>query len=82
MGDYEWQKNEAIVDRMAYFEYTVKTCLFFGVPLAVKDLWYIQANFYPHLARRRLKIVLISLLSILRYLWLFVHSPLGSAFGL
>lgn len=54
MSSYEWEKNCAIVDRLTYFQYTVRfTSAIFGI-LAIKDLVYIQKNFYADRARARL----------------------------
>ena len=51
---YTWQKNCAVVDRMGYFEYSVKLTTFFLGGAALKDLMYISKNFYADRARARL----------------------------
>lgn len=65
MSSYDWKKNCAIVDRLGYFQYIVRgTVTIFGL-LALKDLLYIQKNFYPDKARVRLLKVWIILFTFL-----------------
>ena len=43
---YDWDKNCAIVDRLSYFQYTLRTTItIFGI-LAFKDLIYINDLIY------------------------------------
>jgi hypothetical protein len=54
MGDYEWNYNCAIVDRMYYWEYFIRTTTFAAVALSCKDLWLIKRNWYADRALKRL----------------------------
>lgn len=51
---YDWDKNEAVVDRLFYMQYTFwLSSAFFGSWL-LKDLWFIQRNWYADRSRARI----------------------------
>jgi hypothetical protein len=52
--DYDWSKNEAIVDRLFYMQYTFwLTTAPVGLWL-LKDLWFIRLNWYADKSRARI----------------------------
>jgi len=54
MSNYDWSKNEAVVDRLFYMQYTFwLTTAPVGAWL-LKDLFFIQKNWYPQASRNRI----------------------------
>jgi hypothetical protein len=56
---YDWDKNCAVVDRLNYFEYAVRTTTAIALALTVKDLYYLKINYYPQKVWKRLPQVMI-----------------------
>ena len=53
-GDYEWEKNEAVVDRFFYMQYTFWLTSAVAGTWLLKDLWFISRNWYPNVSRARI----------------------------
>lgn len=57
-GDYDWDLNCAIVDRLFYMEYMIRSTFVVGGLLLFKDLYYIRHNFYADRALKRIPVVI------------------------
>jgi hypothetical protein len=61
MSNYEWDRNEAVVDRLFYMQY----CFWLSSAAAgtwlIKDLWFIKLNWYAAKSRARIPKVIINI---------------------
>lgn len=57
MSLYDWERNCAVVDRLNWYEYTIRTTTVTALALSLKDLYYIKVNWYAARARGRLPLV-------------------------
>ena len=58
MSDYNWDKNCAVVDRLFYWEYFIRSTTFGLFMFGGKDLYFISKNWYVDKCKRRLPIVI------------------------
>jgi hypothetical protein len=57
MSDYAWEHNCAVVDRLYYWEYTIRGTTFTAFWLTFMDLYFIKINYYADRAKRRIPLV-------------------------
>ena len=54
MEEYDWQKNQAVVQRMYYSERTLQTTTGFALAFTATNMLYIKKNYFAELARSRI----------------------------